>query len=107
MFFDNSKYFAFVDKARSEGINIPIIPALKPMTKLSQITQVPKTFHLDIPQELSEAASRCKSDDDVKVLGVEWGIAQCKELIAHGVPGIHFYTMSAVDSIRQIAEQVF
>lgn len=107
MFFDNSKYFAFVEKARAVGITIPIIPALKPMTKLSQVTQVPKTFHLDIPHELSEAASKCKSDNDVKALGIEWGIAQCKELKAHHVPGIHFYTMSAVDSIRQIAEQVF
>ena len=107
MFFDNQKYFSFVERAQKSGITIPIIPALKPMTKLTQITQVPKTFHLDIPKELSDEASICKSDDDVKQLGIEWGIAQCQELMAHGVPSIHFYTMSAVDSIRQIAEKVF
>lgn len=107
MFFDNQKYFSFVKRAQKSGITIPIIPALKPMTKLTQITQVPKTFHLDIPKELSDEASICKSDDDVKQLGIEWGIAQCQELMAHGVPSIHFYTMSAVDSIRQIAEKVF
>ena len=105
MFFDNSKYFNFVERARKAGITIPIIPALKPMAKLTQISQVPKTFHLDIPKELADEASLCKTDDDVKRLGIEWGIAQCEELIAHGVPSIHFYTMSAVDSIRQIAER--
>lgn len=107
MFFDNQSYFSFVSKAREAGVTIPLIPALKPMTKLSQVTVVPQTFHLDIPQELSDAASKCKSDDDVKALGIEWGIAQCKELMEHGVPGIHFYTMSAVDSIKEIAKAIF
>lgn len=105
MFFDNQKYFSFVERARKAGVTIPIIPALKPMAKMSQITQVPKTFHLDIPKELADEAARCKSDEDVKQLGIEWSISQCEELIAHGVPCIHFYTMSAVDSIRQIAER--
>jgi methylenetetrahydrofolate reductase (NADPH) len=107
MFFDNKKYFSFVDRARKSGITIPLIPALKPMAKLSQITQVPKTFHLDIPKELADEAALCKSDEDVKRLGIEWGINQCRELIDYGVPGIHFYTMSAVDSIRQIAERIW
>lgn len=107
MFFDNSKYFSFVERARKVGITIPIIPGLKPMAKLTQISQVPKTFHLDIPKELADEAARCKTDEEVKQLGIEWGIAQCKELIASGVPGIHFYTMSAVDSIRQIAAQLW
>ncbi len=105
MFFDNQKYFSFVERARKAGVTIPIIPALKPMAKMSQITQVPKTFHLDIPKELADEAARCKTDEDVKQLGIEWSISQCEELIAHGVPCIHFYTMSAVDSIRQIAER--
>ena len=107
MFFDNQKYFSFVERARAHGITIPIIPALKPMTKLTQITMVPKTFHLDIPKELADEASKCKNDEDVKALGIEWSVNQCKELKAYGVEGIHFYTMSAVDSIRQIAERVF
>lgn len=107
MFFDNEKYYSFVDKARSVGVSIPLIPALKPMTKLSQVNVVPKTFHLDIPKDLSDAASKCKSDEDVKQLGIEWGISQCKDLKSHGVRGIHFYTMSAVESIREIAKAVF
>jgi methylenetetrahydrofolate reductase (NADPH) len=74
---------------------------------MSQLTVVPKTFHLDIPQELATEAEKCKTDEEMKQLGIEWGISQCKELIAHGVPSIHFYTMSAVDSIRQIAESIY
>lgn len=107
MCFDNRKYFDFVARARSAGITIPLIPALKPMTKLSQISQVPKTFHLDIPSELASDAAKCKSDDEVKALGIEWGVSQCKELISAGVPRIHFYTMSAVDSIKEIAKRCF
>lgn len=107
LFYDNKKYFEFVNKARSAGITIPIIPGIKPIAKMSQLTVVPKTFHLDIPQELATEAEKCKTDEEMKQLGIEWGISQCKELIAHGVPSIHFYTMSAVDSIRQIAESIY
>ena len=107
LFYDNKKYFDFVKKARNAGITIPIIPGIKPLAKMTQLTVVPKTFHLDIPQELVAEASRCKTDEEVKQLGIEWSTAQCKELIAHGVPSIHFYTVSAVDSIRQIAERIY
>ena len=107
MFFDNKKYFRFVQEARKNGITIPIIPALKPLSKLSQFSVVPKTFHLDLPEELSKEAEKCKTDEEMKQLGIEWGIAQCKELIDYGVPSIHFYTMSAVDSIRQIASAIY
>jgi methylenetetrahydrofolate reductase (NADPH) len=107
LFYDNKKYFDFVKKARNAGITIPIIPGIKPLAKMTQLTVVPKTFHLDIPQELAAEASRCKTDEEVKQLGIEWSTAQCKELIAHGVPSIHFYTVSAVDSIRQIAERIY
>ncbi len=107
LFYDNSKYFQFVERAKAEGITIPIIPALKPLTKMSQITVVPKTFHIDIPQELAAEAALCSSDELVKELGVEWAVAQCKELKAAGVPSIHFYTMSATDSVRKIAEQIY
>ena len=90
MFFDNSKYFDFVDEARKAGIKVPIIPGIKPLTKLSQLTVIPKTFRCDLPEELVKEATKCKTDDDMRELGVEWGVAQCKELMAHGVPSIHF-----------------
>lgn len=107
LFYDNRTFFDFVRRARAMGITMPIIPGIKPLAKLSQLTVVPKTFHLDIPVELAAEAAKCKTDEEVKALGVEWGVAQCKELIAAGVPSIHFYTVSAVDSIRQIAEKIY
>lgn len=107
LFYDNQKYFDFVDHVRSEGITIPIIPGIKPLTKLSQLSIVPKTFKVDIPEPLAHEAARCKTDSEMCELGIEWCVAQCKELIAAGVPSLHFYTMSAVDSIRQIAKQIF
>lgn len=107
LFFDNSKYFAFVNKARALGINIPIIPGIKPLAKLSQLTVVPKTFHCDLPQPLALELQKCKTDEEVRAVGVEWAIAQCQELIAHGVPSIHFYTVSAVESIKQIAHEIY
>lgn len=107
LFYDNRKYFDFVERARKAGISIPIIPGIKPLSKLSQLTVVPKTFHCDLPQPLAAELSRCKTDEEVKQTGVEWAVEQCRELIAHGVPSIHFYTVSAVDSIRQIARQIY
>ncbi len=107
MFFDNKKYFSFVDEARRRGITIPIIPGIKPIAKLNQLNVVPKTFHLDLPTELSTEMQRCKSDEDVKRVGVEWGIEQCKELIREGVPCIHFYTLGATDSICEIAKEIY
>jgi methylenetetrahydrofolate reductase (NADPH) len=89
------------------GITIPIIPGIKPFGKLAQLNVIPKTFHLDLPQELAVEAAKCTTDEEAKALGVEWTTAQCKELIAHGVPSIHFYTISAVDSIRKVAEQIY
>ena len=107
LFYDNQKYFNFVQRAREAGINIPIIPGIKPFAKLSQLTVVPKTFHCDLPQELAAEALKCKTDDDAKRLGVEWCVNQCRELMAHGVPSLHFYTVSAVDSIYQVAQQIY
>lgn len=107
MFFDNRKYFDFVERARKAGINVPIIPGIKPFAKLSQLSVVPKTFHLDLPQELTTEALKCKNDEDAKALGIEWCAAQCQELIAHGVPSIHFYTIGAVDSIAQVAQRIY
>ena len=104
LFYDNEKYFAFVDKARQMGITIPIIPGIKPLAKLSQLTVVPKTFHCDIPEALACEIVKCKSDDDARRLGVEWTTQQCRELYQHGVGNIHFYTMSAVDSVVEITK---
>lgn len=107
LFYDNSKYFSFVDKAREEGINIPIIPGIKPFRKQSQLTMVPKTFKVDIPQELTIEALKCNTEEETEALGVEWCIHQCKELIKHGVPSIHFYSVGAVNSIKQVAKAIY
>lgn len=106
LFYDNSKYFDYVDKARAMGITIPIIPGIKPLAKLSQLTVVPKTFHCDLPQELAAEVKRCKTDDDAKQLGIEWATHQCQELYAHGINNIHFYTVSAVDSVAEVTRRL-
>lgn len=107
LFYDNEKFYAFVQQARKAGVTIPIIPGLKPLTKLTQLATVPKTFRCDLPFELSEELRRCKSDEEVKQVGIEWGINQCRDLIAHGIPSLHFYTLSAVDSIKKIATAIY
>ena len=106
LFFDNQKYFAFVEKAREMGITIPIIPGIKPLAKLTQLTVVPKTFHCDIPQPLAREIVKCKTDDDARQLGIEWTTEQCRELYHHGICDIHFYTMGAVDSVAEIARRL-
>ncbi len=107
LFYDNAAYFRFVEKTREMGITVPIVPAIKPLAKLSQLTVVPKTFHCDLPEALAIEAAKCKTDEEVRRLGIEWSVVQCKELMAHGVPSIHFYTVSAVDSIAEIARKVY
>ena len=104
LFYDNQKYFDFVRRAREAGVTIPIIPALKPFAKLSQLTVVPKTFHCDLPQELAAEVVKCKTDDDARQLGIEWGIQQARELYASGITRIHFFTVSAVDSVVAITK---
>src|SRR5574344_1798312 len=106
LFFDNKKYFEFVEKAKAMGITIPIIPGIKPFAKLSQLTVVPKTFHCDIPQELASEAVRCKTDEEAQRLGIEWATQQCKELYAKGVNNIHFYTVSAADAVAEVAKRL-
>ena len=106
LFFDNQKYFDFVTKAREMGITIPIIPGIKPLAKLSQLTVVPKTFHCDIPETLAKEIVKCKTDEQARQLGIEWTTEQCRELYAHGVRDIHFYTVSAVDSVAEVAKQL-
>ena len=107
LFYDNRKYFQFVEKAREAGITIPIIPGIKPLRKLSHLTMVPKTFKVDIPQELAQEALKCQTDEAIEALGVEWCINQCRELMAYGVPSIHFYSVGAVESIRQVAKVIY
>lgn len=107
LFYDNEKYFQFVKKAREIGVSIPIIPGIKPLAKMSQLTVVPKTFHCDLPEALYREAVKCKTDEEIKQLGIEWAVSQCKELMEHGAPSLHFYTVSAVDSIEKIAQKIY
>lgn len=107
MFFDNKKYFDFVNACKAEGINVPIIPGLKPLTTLKQLTVLPSVFHIDIPEELAEAVEKCKNNEQVKQVGIEWCIAQSKELKKAGVPILHYYSMSKSDAIKAIASEVF
>ena len=107
MFFDNSKYETFVNKCREHGITVPIIPGLKPITSSKQIISLPKIFHIDIPEALSDAVLACKSEKEVKEVGIEWMIQQCKELIKLNAPVLHFYTMSNPTPTKKIAEAIF
>ena len=106
LFFDNQKYFDFVEKARQMGITIPIIPGIKPLAKLTQLTVVPKTFHCDIPEALAKEIVKCKTNEDARRLGIEWTTQQCRELYEHGINDIHFYTVSAVDSVVEIVKEL-
>ncbi|MEZ5012771.1 MAG: methylenetetrahydrofolate reductase [NAD(P)H] [Chitinophagales bacterium] len=107
MFFDNAKYFDFVDRCRKAGINVPIIPGIKPITAASQIHSIPGIFHVDIPEALSEAIEKCKTKEAVLQTGMEWCIAQSKELVAHHAPCIHYYTMGNSEVMTAIAGKVF
>jgi methylenetetrahydrofolate reductase (NADPH) len=106
MFFDNSKYFAFVDACRAEGVNVPIIPGLKPITNKKQLTVIPRTFHVDIPTELSNEILRCKSDEECEKVGTEWLIAQSKELKKAGVPVLHYYTLGKPKVIWNAVKEI-
>ena len=107
MFFNNQKYFEFVDECRKAGINVPIIPGIKPLTGKGQLTILPKTFHIDIPEELSEEVEKCKDNAAAKEVGIEWCIKQSKELVKHNVPTLHFYSMGKSDPIYRIAKELF
>jgi len=107
LFYDNKKYFNFVDKCRAIGINVPIIPGIKPITTLRHKTFMPKFFHIDFPMELSTELDKCKNNKEVSQVGVEWGIQQTKELVERGVPSLHFYTMGKGTAVKQIAKEIF
>jgi methylenetetrahydrofolate reductase (NADPH) len=106
MFFDNQKYFAFVKACRDAGINVPVIPGLKPITSKKQLNIIPRTFHVDIPEELSTEILKCKADADVEVVGQEWLLAQSKELKAAGVPVLHYYTLGKPNVIANVVKNL-
>jgi len=107
LFFDNQKFFRFVENCRKAGINVPIIPGIKPITTLKHISFLPKTFHIDMPEPLADELEKCKSNQDVMRVGIEWGIEQTKELIKFGVPCVHFYTMGKSEAVRQIVKAAY
>lgn len=107
MFFDNQVYFDYVKKCRDIGINVPIIPGLKPLASKRQLTMLPQNFYVNLPDELVEAMENSKSPDEAKEVGVQWCIQQCKELLEFGAPVLHFYTMGKSESTAQIAKAVF
>ncbi len=107
MFFDNSRYFALVKKCREAGIDVPIIPGIKPITALHHIQFLPKTFYVDFPEELTDKLEACKTNAQVRKVGIDWAIRQSRELIDGGAPCIHFYTMGRSNAVREIAEEVF
>ena len=107
MFFDNQKYFDFVNRCRQTGIDVPIIPGLKPIVLPNQLTILPKVFHVDLPNDLALELAKCKDSESAKAVGVEWCTMQAKELIAHGVPSIHFYSLMASESVAKVAKAVY
>lgn len=107
MFYDNSKFFAFTKKCKEAGIDVPIIPGLKPLTTRKQLYILPKIFHIDIPEELAEAIEQCNDDKEAAKVGIEWAIMQSKELKKAGAPVLHYYTMGKSAATYAIAKEVF
>jgi methylenetetrahydrofolate reductase (NADPH) len=107
MFFDNKKYFAYVDACRAAGIDVPIVPGLKPLTKLYQLNSIPRLFHVDLPDDLVNAISAAKNGEARRQAGIEWCIAQSQELKERGVPCLHYYTMGDSSTIQAIAKSVY
>ncbi|MGB2305032.1 MAG: methylenetetrahydrofolate reductase [NAD(P)H] [Flavobacteriaceae bacterium] len=107
MFFDNQKYFEFVEKCKSFGIDVPIIPGLKPLATKKQLNALPHRFHVDLPEDLIKQVIKCKDNSQVRQVGVEWCIEQSKELKAAGVPFLHYYSMGKSDNVKAIAQDVF
>lgn len=108
MFFDNKVFYRFVDLCRKAGINVPIIPGLKPLSTARQVALLPQSFSLDIPKELTEAIAQAGDDkEEVYRIGTQWCAAQCKDLLSHGVPAVHFYTMGKPRNITEIMRECF
>ncbi len=107
MFFDNQKYFDYVDKCRAAGITIPIVPGIKPIYTRRQLSILPKIFRTEIPEALEKELRKCKTDEEAREIGVEWCTMQSKELIQHNVPGIHYYALGATESIYRVAKEIY
>jgi len=107
MFFNNRKYYEFVDACRAAGINVPIIPGIKPVHLLNQLTVLPRVFSCELPEALASELRKARTDADAVEVGVAWCIDQCRDLIRHGVPGLHFYTLMASDSVKRVAKEIF
>jgi len=107
MFFDNNKYFEFVEKCRSAGITAPIIPGLKPISTKKQLNLIPQRFNADLPEALIKEVLKCETNEEVKAVGIEWCVEQSKELIKEKVPFLHYYSMGKSDNIKAIARQLF
>ncbi|MBD79278.1 MAG: methylenetetrahydrofolate reductase [NAD(P)H] [Crocinitomicaceae bacterium] len=107
MFFDNEKFFAFVEKCREMGITVPIIPGLKPITVKNHISFLPKTFSIDFPDTLADELEKCSDNKEINEVGIEWCIEQSKELKKAGVPSLHYYTMGKSETVRRIASAVY
>ena len=108
MFFDNGAFYDFRDRCREAGITVPIIPGLKPLTNMRQIEVLPKTFSIDIPVELTGELKRYSDDPEaVRRTGIRWCISQCKDLLAHGVPCVHFYTMGRSEAVSAVLKECF
>ena len=107
MFFDNRKFFRFRDECRSIGIDVPVIAGIKPISALNDINLLPQTFHIDMPNDLVVALRKCTNDNEAREVGIEWAVQQSKELIAEGVPGIHYYTLGRSDNVARIVKAAF
>ena len=107
MFFDNSKYFSFVEKCREAGIHVPIIPGIKPIAVKRHLQILPQVFKIDLPEDLIAEVEKCNNNKEVRQIGVEWAISQSKELLKAGVPVLHYYSMGKSDNIKDIAKAIF
>ena len=107
MFFDNARFFAYVEACRAAGITVPIVAGLKPFTTKTQLSLLPQTFGVDLPEELVRAVEGCRDNAEVREVGIEWAVQQGRELIAAGVPALHFYTMGKADNVERIARALF
>ncbi len=107
MFFDNARFYAFRDACREAGITVPIIPGIKPVSALNDMSLLPQTFHIDIPEELVHEFSKCKTDEEVRETGIEWATVQSRDLLKNEVPGIHYYTLGRSDNIARIVKASF
>jgi methylenetetrahydrofolate reductase (NADPH) len=107
MFFDNKKFFDFVAKCRAVGITVPIIPGLKPIATKKQLNLIPHRFSVELPDDLIMSVVKAKDNDAVKQIGIEWCTQQSKELVAAGIPVLHYYSMGKAENVKAIAKEIF